>query len=59
MPALSVHGTEPHPLICVECEEEATGRARGWRAYVAHGGDEEPAEVLVYCGACAAREFDA
>ena len=39
-------------LVCLECGEESSS-ARGWRAYV----DED--ELLIYCGDCAAREFDA
>jgi hypothetical protein len=38
-------------LVCLECGDESD-EARGWRAYV--DGDE----LLVYCGDCAAREFD-
>lgn len=39
-------------LVCLECGDESP-EARGWRAYV----DDED-ELLVYCGDCAAREFD-
>lgn len=39
-------------LVCLECDDESPS-ARGWRAYV----DED--ELLIYCGDCAAREFDA
>ena len=39
-------------LTCLECGDESD-EARGWRAYV----DDE--DLLVYCGDCAAREFDA
>ena len=39
-------------LVCLECGDESD-RASGWRAYLA---DED--ELLVYCGDCAAREFD-
>lgn len=38
-------------LVCLECGNESD-EARGWRAYV----DED--DLLVYCGDCAAREFD-
>ena len=39
-------------LVCLECGDESD-QARGWRAYV----DDED-DLLVYCGDCAAREFD-
>ena len=39
------------PLVCLECGDESD-EAHGWRAYV--DGDD----LLVYCGDCAAREFD-
>ena len=38
-------------LVCLECGETSE-EARRWRAYVDDG------ELLVYCGWCAAREFD-
>ena len=40
-------------LVCIECLLASTVDARGWRAYVLDG------ELLVYCPACASREFDA
>jgi hypothetical protein len=40
-------------LVCTECRAVADATARGWRAYLT---DED--ELLLYCGACAAREFD-
>ena len=36
-------------LECGACSEEA----RGWRAYL----DDDSSDVLVYCAACAEREF--
>lgn len=43
-------------LCCVECEE-TTDVGRGWKAYL--GGDLElgDEEVVIYCPACAEREF--
>ena len=38
-------------LECLECGE-TSAEAHGWRAYV-----DEEAELLVYCAACAEREF--
>jgi hypothetical protein len=43
-------------LACVECGREQAGGERGWRAYLTTD-EDEPAEALVYCPACAAREF--
>jgi hypothetical protein len=42
---------------CIECDAVAGASAEPWKAYVAGGRDGEPLEVLVYCPACAAREF--
>ena len=39
-------------LVCLECGDESD-EASGWRAYL----DEH--DVLVYCVACATREFGA
>jgi DNA-directed RNA polymerase subunit RPC12/RpoP len=39
-------------LACIECGEENPEVARGWRAYTLEG------ELLIYCPACASREFD-
>jgi hypothetical protein len=42
-------------MRCVECSEEPDQAARGWRAFTdGEAGDEA---VLVYCSACAEREF--
>jgi hypothetical protein len=40
------------PLCCVECGCVCLEGCRGWRAYLA--GEDE---VVVYCPACAVREF--
>lgn len=39
-------------LTCIECGAEATGHADGYKAYLA-----DDSEILVYCAACAEREF--
>ena len=39
-------------LVCIECGDESSVGARGWRAYTL------AAELLVYCPGCASREFD-
>jgi transcription elongation factor Elf1 len=40
------------PLLeCLECGEESA-EGRGWKAFV-----DEELELLVYCAACAEREF--
>jgi hypothetical protein len=44
-------------LECIECGEISEGSARGWRAFLTDA-EEEPAEVAVYCEACAGDEFD-
>jgi hypothetical protein len=38
-------------LACLECGEQSS-EARGWKAFV-----DEERELLVYCAACAEREF--
>jgi hypothetical protein len=38
-------------LECLECGEEST-EARGWKAFL-----DEELDLLVYCAACADREF--
>ena len=42
------------PLVCQECPEEWTDARDRWRLYLTH---DDPAETLVYCPACAIREF--
>ncbi len=44
---------------CVECDRVAEGAVDGWKAFVGGGYEGEPIEVLVYCDACADREFGA
>jgi hypothetical protein len=38
-------------IVCLECEEHSN-EARGWKAFL-----DEELELLVYCAACAEREF--
>ena len=54
-------------MVCIECGAVAVEKARGWRAYrteltaEAEAEDASAAEVpevVYYCPACAAREFD-
>jgi DNA-directed RNA polymerase subunit RPC12/RpoP len=45
-------------LTCVECGREHDADGRGWKAYLTTG-EDEPAEAVVYCPECAAREFGA
>ena len=40
-------------LRCIECAAENDGEFDGWRAYLL----EEELDVLLYCPACAMREF--
>lgn len=40
-------------LRCIECAAEDDGGVEGWRAYLL----EEELDVLLYCPACAMREF--
>jgi hypothetical protein len=45
-------------LRCEECKREARSKeTRSWRAYLTVIGENEPAEVVVYCPDCAKREF--
>lgn len=44
-------------LECVECGDAARDSGAGWKAYVADGFEFPASEVLVYCPACAEREF--
>jgi hypothetical protein len=43
-------------LVCVECGREQIGGERGWRALLTDE-QEPPVEAVVYCPACAVREF--
>jgi hypothetical protein len=47
---------DDEPLTCVECGREQPAGEVGWRAYLTVD-DDEPAEAVVYCPTCAAREF--
>jgi hypothetical protein len=40
-----------HELVCLECGALSGELAVGWQAYIYEG------ELLVYCAACARREF--
>jgi hypothetical protein len=42
-------------LLCQECCRRWLDPRERWRAYVT---DDEPAEPVLYCPTCAAREFD-
>jgi hypothetical protein len=46
-------------LVCVECGRRAAdGDARSWQAHLVDADDDdERDEVVVFCPACAAREF--
>jgi hypothetical protein len=41
---------------CTECGRKQRPDERGWRAYL-NDDEDEPAEAVVYCPECAAREF--
>lgn len=43
-------------VTCVECGREQRADERGWKAYLTVD-EGEPAEAVVYCPECAAREF--
>ena len=47
-------------LQCLECGAVSDEDARGWRAYIGGGfDDDDPLEVGIYCPACSEREFQA
>jgi hypothetical protein len=50
-------GVESHSMQCEECGAEADYRAAGWRAYRNDEPEDEEPIILVYCPACAEREF--
>lgn len=52
---LPVLGSATQPLMCVECGRAWLAAFEMWRMYLT---DEEPADAVIYCPACAAREFD-
>jgi len=56
LPALPL---QDEGVRCVECDRVAEGTPDGWKAFVGGGYEGEPIEVLVYCPACADREFGA
>lgn len=43
-------------IACIECGRVPLEGEPGWRAYLTVG-EEEPAEAVVYCPECGAREF--
>jgi hypothetical protein len=43
-------------MACQECGRGQPAGERGWRSYLTTD-EEEPAEALVYCPDCTAREF--
>jgi hypothetical protein len=49
---------DDEPLTCTECGREQAAGERGWRAYLTTD-EDEPAEAVVYCADCVAREFGA
>jgi hypothetical protein len=45
-------------LVCMECGADSDAQAQGWRAYLVPAEDDEPeGDILVFCPACARREF--
>jgi len=50
-------GTAIEPLRCLECGKSSDREARGWKALVGGGFEDEPVEVGIFCPECAAREF--
>ena len=46
--------TLTRPLVCQECRREWIDAHERWRLYVT---PDDPAETLIYCTACADREF--
>ena len=47
----------PSILACQECDRRDISDARGWEAHLCDIDDDGQDELLVYCPACAAREF--
>jgi hypothetical protein len=43
--------------MCLECGRSWLDDSERWRLYVT-AADPDPAELLLYCAACASREFD-
>ena len=52
---LPVPGTASQALTCVECGQRWLLAYEVWRMYLT---DDEPAEAVIYCPACAERELD-
>ncbi len=52
-------GQVKSPLKCVECHKRLSCEdAAGWQAYLVSNPDiEDDEEIVVYCPACARREF--
>jgi hypothetical protein len=47
-------------MRCDECGQESDVAAHGWKAFVTHFADGEESKeplLVLYCPACAAREF--
>jgi hypothetical protein len=50
--------SEPKPLRCEECGDQATAGAWGWRGYrIDDPEDGDPPEIGFFCPDCAYREF--
>jgi hypothetical protein len=51
--------SEHDPVValtrCIECEREWSNRGERWRLYLT---DDDSPELVLYCPACASREFD-
>ena len=52
-------GQVKSPLVCVECHKRLSYEdAAGWQAYIVGDPEiEDDAEIVIYCPACARREF--
>lgn len=46
-------------LVCIECGARADERATRWQAFLIDLDDDGQDELVFYCPACAAREFQA
>jgi len=49
------------PLECVECHKRLSYEDADWQAYIAGDpdNDDDDVEIVIYCPACARREFGA
>jgi hypothetical protein len=45
------------PLVCDECAGVSDEAARGWEAHLADVDDDGSDDLVIYCPACAQREF--